>query len=225
MFYCSSKSMEKIRCLPMLDDDFDLNWRYDFEGSVSTRRGLFSDGDIMVRYSSLPNFLYCLGKRVGNFDFIQDKHKKEILGTKYVGFACKDYDEIAERMDSDAKYYSLFWDWRGDNISPTEEERKDNEFKVERMMESTNMSDIVQTLHSKGTNPRKLKYAGVVQPTGVELHSFIHILFSPAGNTYVCQKWNGMNIAKFNNDHIKGIINGIIRCYGGPVSGSLRSLI
>jgi hypothetical protein len=218
--------MKKLHCYNAGHSDFRLQWDNDFEGSVSTHNK-FSDGSVQVRYSDAPKLLYDLGKRVNNFGFLSKKDIGEILGSETIGFAStdiNDYRIFSKRIDGDTDFYRFFW--KPDlPAGKTKSERKSWEVSIRSRRDNTNITDIVETLEAKRTNPRKLDYAGVVVPGGQEFDSYVHFLSSPAGNTYICQRWNGMNIAKLNDDHVKGVIKEMVRMYGGVVSVALRSLL
>jgi len=211
----------KIRCLQDFNSDFSLEWNNDFEGSISTSKLL--GGMIIMKYSSVPYFVYILSKHFDKFDFLREKMKQEILNCEEVSFANCSYEEISSRVERDVKYFGSIWKgvFRDNN---TGEERKIEEKRLKILRDNSDISDLIENLNSKGINHETLNYAGVVPPSS-EYSRLVHILLSPKKETCISQYWQGMNILKTNEEQTKKIVNDTIKLYGVVVSGALRGLL
>jgi len=211
----------KIKCLKQLHSDFSLEWNSDFEGSISTSKIL--QGIIIMKYSSVPYFVYILSKPFNNFDFLEEKVKQEILDCEEVSFAACNFKEISRQVERDAEYFKSIWTgiFRGRN---TGEERKIEKNRLKILRDGADISSLIENLKSKRINHETLGYSGVV-PISSEYSRPIHILLSPEEETYISQYWQGMNILKTKKDQTKKIVSDTIKLYGVVVSGALRSLL
>ena len=82
--------MGKIRPRETLHSDFALEWDSDFEGSLAAQG---AEGRVVMKYSSVPYFLYALSKPIENFDFLDAKTREQILACEKVSFTDSSYDE------------------------------------------------------------------------------------------------------------------------------------
>jgi len=212
--------MNKVRCLADHNADFSLEWDDRFEGSISTSKIL--NGIVIMKYSSVPHFLYILSKPLDNFDFLSEKQKQEILNCREVSFADQDYEEIAKQVEDEANHFRGIWTGTFKNRKTGKEKIKNEVLKTLR--ESSDISTIMETLKSKGIDHKTLEYAGVV-PISSEYKRPAHILTSQERETYISQYWQGMNILKTKEEQTKEIISDTVKLYGVVVSGALRSLI
>lgn len=211
----------KIRCLADYNSDFSLEWEDSFEGSISTSKIL--NGIVIMKYSSVPYFLYILSKSIDDFGFLEERTKKEILGCKEISFADRDYEEIAKHVDGEAEYFGSIWTGILKNRKTGKEKAINNEV-LETLRESSDISLLMKVLKAKGIKHETLEYAGVV-PISPEYPRPIHVLLSPEKENYVSQYWQGMNILRTNEEQTKTIINDTVKLYGIAVSGALRSLL
>ena len=211
----------KIRCLRQLHSDFSLEWDSDIEGSISTSKIL--QGMIIMKYSSVPYFVYILSKPLDNFGFLEEKAKQEILNCEEVSFAACSCKEISRRVERDAEYFGSIW--KGVFIDRnTGEERKIEDKRLKILRDDFDISGLIENLNSKGIDHETLEYSGAV-PVSPEYPRLIHILLSPEQETYISQQWQGMNILKTNEDQTKKIVSDTVKLYGVVVSGALRSLL
>lgn len=212
---------KKIRCLQNHNSDFSLEWDDDFEGSISTSKLL--NGIIIMKYSSVPYFLYILSKPINNFNFLEEKEKQEILKCEEVSFAGSDYKEISRQMERDAEYFKSIWTGVFKERD-SEEKRKIEDERLKALRESSDISILMKTLKSKGINHEIIEYSGIV-PISSEYQRPVHILLSPEQETYISQYWQGMNILRTKTEETKNIVKDTTKLYGVVVSGALRSLL
>jgi len=213
--------MNKVKCLADYNSDFSLEWDDSFEGSISASKIL--NGIVIMKYSSVPYFLYILSKPLDNFDFLNEKQKREILNCKEVSFADRDYEEIAKQVEGEAEHFEGIWTGTFKNRKTGEEKTISDEV-LKTLRESSDISLIMEALKSKGIDHKTLEYAGIV-PTSPEYQRPAHVLTSPQNETYISQYWQGMNILKTKEEQTKEIISDTIKLYGVVVSGALRSLL
>jgi hypothetical protein len=213
--------MNKVRCIADHNADFSLEWDDSFEGSVSASKLL--NGIVIMKYSSVPHFLYILSKPLDNFDFLSEKQRREILACKKVSFADQDYEEIAKHVEGEAEYFGGIWTGTFKNRKTGEEKAINNEV-LKTLRESSDISLLMETLKSKGIDHKTLEYAGVV-PISSEYPRPVHVLTSQENETYISQYWQGMNVLKTKEEQTKGIISDTVKLYGVVVSGALRSLL
>ena len=211
----------RVRCLVNPHSDFSLEWDNDFKGSVSTSKLL--NGIVIMKYSSIPYFVYILSKPFENFDFLGEKARQEILNCKEVSFADRDYEEIAKNMEGEAEYFGSIWTGTFKNRETGKEKTIDSEV-LKTLRESSDISTIMETLKSKGIDHKTLEYAGVV-PISSEYPRPVHVLTSPEMETYISQYWQGINVLKTTEEQTKQIVKDTVKSYGTVVSGALRSLL
>jgi len=211
----------KVRCCLEPHSDFSLEWDSNFEGSILTSKLL--EGRVVMKYSSVPYFIYILSKPIENFDFLGEKARQEILNCEEVSFADCSYKDIPKKVESDAEFYgSIFAGVFKDR--KTREEKKIEENRLNSLRERTDIFGLIEGLRSKGIKHNNLEYSGAV-PDSSEYPRLIHILTSPERETYISQYWQGMNILRTQNGETKMIIKDTIRLYGVVVSGALRTLL
>lgn len=212
---------KKIRCIIEPHADFSLEWDSDFEGSISTSKILH--GMIIMKYSSVPYFVYILSKPLNNLDFLGEKEKQEILSCEEVSFAACSYRDISHQVERDAEHFGSVW--KGVfRDRKTEEERKIEEKRLKILRDDADISSLIENLKSKGISHETLEYSGAV-PVSSEYTRRIHILLSPEKETYISQHWQGMNILRTKEEQTKKIISDTVKSYGVVVSGALRSLL
>jgi len=211
----------RVGCLLNPHSDFSLEWDSNFVGSVSASKLL--DGIVVMKYSSVPYFVYILSKPFENFDFLGEKARQEILDCEKVSFADCSYKDIPKKVESDAEFYgSIFTGVFKDR--QTGEERKIEENRLKSLRERTDISGLIEGLESKGIRYDTLEYSGAV-PDSSEYQRVVHILTSPERETYISQYWQGMNILRTKPEETKNIVKDTTKLYGVVVSGALRSLL
>jgi len=210
--------MDKVRCIIGPHADFSIEWDSDFEGSVSTTRLL--EGRVLMKYSSVPRFIFELSKNFDSFDFLNQKQKKEILECEKVSFADSEYKEIAARSKSDTEFFRGVWN--GFYIDSNGKRKEWGGEKLEIFRDGTYMTKIIEILKSEGI--KNVEYSGIVD-AGSEYKILLHILASPEKEIYITQHWQHTEILKTKENQTKEIVDKIVRLYGVAVSGSLRSLL
>lgn len=208
---------KKIRTMLELDSDFSLKWDSDFKGSITTS-GLV-EGRIIMKYSSVPYFLYALAKPIKDFSFLDEKEKSEIISCEKVSFADTGYKEISECVKRDVEFYNSLLKGRIEKGGEEIEKHR-----LENLRESFGILHLTESFKDKNIDIRNLEYIGRV-PDSLEYPQPVHILLSAERETYISQFWQGMNILKIGENETKEIVKDVCKLYGVVVSGALRSLL
>jgi len=198
-----------------------MEWDYDFSCSIST--STIITGRVMMKYSSVPYFLYALAKPLGDFSFLEEKMRREILNCEEVSFAHCDYNSIAEKVTRDADFYKNIW--KGSFVDRTSgEERKIEELRLKTFRERMDISLLMKKLEEEGIIPDELEYIGFIDGTDA-FDRPVNVLHSRQKETVISQYWQGLNILEVDEKNTKNIIKDIASLYGVVVSGALRSLL
>lgn len=207
----------KIRAILELDSDFSLEWDSDFKGSIATSKLL--SGRIVMKYSSVPYFLYALARPLNDFSFLDEKEKSEILSCEKVSFADTGYKEISECVQRDVEFYNSLLKGR---IEKSGEEIEKH--RLESLRKSLGIPHLTESFKDKNIDIENLEYIGRV-PDSLEYPQPVHLLLSSERKIYISQFWQGMNILKIGEIETKEIVKDVCKLYGVVVSSALRSLL
>ncbi|MBU2496586.1 MAG: hypothetical protein KJ767_00820 [Nanoarchaeota archaeon] len=205
-----------VRCFFGGHHDFEIEWDKTFEGSIATPtfRGM-----ILMKYSSVPEFIYSLASPITDFSFISEEHRKEIRDEKDISYYHGHHFDLAMCVEGIVELGKSFWE--GEYESKVFEP----EF-LKMRREQFELTPLIQTLEENNIDYKSLEYIGGTTQTA-EYKSRVHVLLSKEKETYIAQnRWmNSMNLLKLNEQKRNEVILDIISLYGTNVSAALRDLI
>ncbi len=213
-----------VYCRISKHSDFSIEWDKNSGGSISAANN--APSMVIMKYESVPYFLYALAEGLDDFSFISDSKRREILGTTEMSFVSRGHGHewYAREARHHAKYFGAIW--HGTYLDDQGNEKKIPEKRLESLRNSSDISLIIGRLTDFGIDYKSLEYAGCApESLGYYPHP-VHVLRSHTKETYILQFWYDVNILRVKTTELIDIINFLVDGYPVfTVSGVLRSLL
>jgi hypothetical protein len=207
---------KKIRPLIQPHSDLAIRWDSGVECSITPEGNV--EGQLLMKYSSIPSFIYLLCRPMESLGFLGEKTRSDILSSHLASFAGSTSESIARESDLQAMLYRHIWLGNDGRKPPIQEDL------LKKLRVDFGIEPVMTSLYELVPHINELDYLGLA-PASKEYPEPIHIFSSARHETYLCQNLGGVNILMTIPRETEVLVGEICNLYGSCVSGALKGLI
>lgn len=181
----------------------------------TNRSDLVIGGLFAMKYDTVPDFLYLLGK-VTPIDYISDAERAAILGATYISYAQDDPQGFADYMRRDHEFFDAIW--TGKNVHSQS---------LLSLRDQNGVTQVRRLLEAQGIEPESaLFYGSVTLSPGYTAH-FTHLIGLPDAQLLIVQTVikGDVRSLQVGPEGVRHIARKILDAYGSTVWGVLQTQI